>query len=90
MPRPRGITPQRRCGRLEALLGQPRALAEPKSDPGALGPDTLLTDIGKLITTRSLGLNEAVFAKASDRIVTAMRAGWTSMAMRPRASFSAG
>ncbi|XVQ16326.1 hypothetical protein ACQP1W_31340 [Spirillospora sp. CA-255316] len=51
------------------LLGRPHVLAELKSDPGPLGLDTLLTEIGKLTTVRSLGLCEAVFADVSDRIV---------------------
>ena len=49
-------------------------LAELKSDPGPLGLDTLLAEIGKLATVRALGLAEAVFADASDRIVAAWRA----------------
>jgi TnpA family transposase len=62
------------CGRLEDLLGQPNVLAELKSDPGTLGLDTLLTEIGKLTTVRALGLTEGVLADASDRIVAAWRA----------------
>ncbi|GAA4600903.1 hypothetical protein GCM10023195_01600 [Actinoallomurus liliacearum] len=50
-------------GRLEDLLGKPRLLAELKSDPGPLGLDTLLVEIGKLTTVRSLGLGEEVFAE---------------------------
>ncbi|MGH3124568.1 MAG: DUF4158 domain-containing protein, partial [Streptosporangiaceae bacterium] len=57
------------CGRLEDLLGRPNVLAGLKSDPGALGLDTLLAEIGKLTTARSLGLSEAVFAETSDRMV---------------------
>lgn len=45
-----------------------------KSDPGPLGLDTLLAEIGKLSTVRALGLDEAVFGGTSDRIVTAWRA----------------
>jgi hypothetical protein len=37
------------------LLGKPKVLAELKSDPGPLGLDTLLLEIGKLATARSLG-----------------------------------
>ena len=44
-------------------------LADLKSDPGPLGLDTLLAEIGKLSTVRALGLDESVFAGASDRIV---------------------
>ncbi|MFI0450124.1 hypothetical protein [Actinomadura sp. 6N118] len=56
------------CGRRRR---RPHVLAELKSGPGALGLDTLLTEIGKLTTVRALGLSEAVFADASDRIVAA-------------------
>jgi hypothetical protein len=49
-------------------------LAELKSDPGPLGLDTLLAEIGKLSMVRALGLTEAVFGDASDRIVAAWRA----------------
>ena len=62
------------CGRLQDLLSQPGVLADLKSDPGPLGLDTLLAEIGKLSTVRALGLDEAVFAGASDRIVAAWRA----------------
>jgi hypothetical protein len=61
-------------GRLEELLSRPNVLAELKSDPGPLGLDTLLAEIGKLSTVRALGLDEAVFGDASDRIVAAWRA----------------
>jgi len=49
-------------------------LAEQKSDPGALGLGTLLTEVGKLATGRALGLSEAVFADTSDWFVAAWRA----------------
>jgi len=62
------------CGALEDLLSRPNVLAELKSDPGPLGLDTLLTEIGKLATARSLGLTEMVFAEISDRIVASWRA----------------
>ena len=62
------------CGRLEELLSRPNVLAELKSDPGPLGLDTLLAEIGKLSTVRALGLDGAVFGGASDRIVAAWRA----------------
>jgi hypothetical protein len=62
------------CGRLEDLLSRPNVLAELTSDPGPLGLDTLLAEIGKLSTVRALGLDEAVFGGASDRIVAAWRA----------------
>jgi hypothetical protein len=62
------------CGRLEDLLSRPDVLAELRSDPGPLGLDTLLAEIGKLSTVRALGLDGAVFGDASDRIVAAWRA----------------
>ncbi len=62
------------CGRLQDLLSRPNVLADLKSDPGPLGLDTLLAEIGKLSTVRALGLDESVFAGASDRIVAAWRA----------------
>ncbi len=62
------------AARLDELVSQPGVLAELKSDPGALGLDTLLTEIGKLSKVRSLGLTEAVFADASDRVVGSWRA----------------
>ena len=62
------------CGRLEDLLSRPNVLAELKSDPGPLGLDTLLAEIGKLSMVRALGLTEAVLGDASDRIVAAWRA----------------
>ncbi len=62
------------CGRLEDLLSRPNVLAGLKSDPGPLGLDTLLAEIGKLTTVRALGLTEAAFGGASDRIVAAWRA----------------
>ena len=60
--------------RLEEVLSRPNVLAELKSDPGPLGLDTLLAEISKLSTVRALGLTEAVFADASDKIVAAWRA----------------
>jgi TnpA family transposase len=62
------------CGRLQDLLSRPNVLADLKSDPGPLGLDTLLAEIGKLSTVRALGLDESVLAGASDRIVAAWRA----------------
>ncbi len=72
------------CGRLEDLLSRPNVLAELKSDPGPLGLDTLLAEIGKLSMVRALGLTEAVFGDASDRIVAAWRA--RAAACTPRTS----
>jgi hypothetical protein len=65
-------------GHLEELLARPNVLADLKADPGPLGLDTLLAEIGKLAMVRALGLTEAVFADVSDRIVTA----WRSRAAR--------
>jgi hypothetical protein len=58
------------CGRLEELLSRPNVLAELKSDPGPLGLDTLLAEIGKLSTVRALGLDEVVgnWNSANDKI----------------------
>ncbi|MFF5211026.1 DUF4158 domain-containing protein [Streptosporangium sp. NPDC000396] len=41
------------CGRLEELLAQPGLLAQLKADPGPLGLETLLTEIGKLAMVRA-------------------------------------
>ena len=62
------------CARLQELLSRPGVVADLKSDPGPLGLDTLLSEIGKLSVVRALGLTEAVFADASDRIMAAWRA----------------
>ncbi|MGH3172842.1 MAG: DUF4158 domain-containing protein, partial [Streptosporangiaceae bacterium] len=62
------------CGQLEELLSRTHVLAELKSDPGPLGLDTLLGEIGKLATVRGLGLPGDLFAGSSDRIVAAWRA----------------
>ncbi|MEV4186877.1 Tn3 family transposase [Streptosporangium canum] len=66
------------CGQLQDLLGRQQVLAELKADPGPLGLETLLKEIGKLKTVRSLGLDETVFAEVSDLIVAA----WRARAMR--------
>ncbi|MEO3892755.1 DUF4158 domain-containing protein [Nonomuraea sp. B5E05] len=66
------------CGRLQDLLGSQQVLAELKADPGPLGLETLLKEIGKLKTVRSLGLDETVFAEVPDLIVAA----WRARAMR--------
>jgi TnpA family transposase len=62
------------CARLQALLERPGLLAQLKADPGPLGLDTLLEEIGKLATTRALGLGDEIFVGTSDRIVAAWRA----------------
>jgi hypothetical protein len=67
------------CGRLEELRSRPNVLAELKADPGPLGLDTLLAEIGKLSSVRAPGLADEVFADASDRIVASWRARPTRM-----------
>lgn len=62
------------CTRLEGLLGQEGLLAALKADPGPLGLDTLLAEVGKLTTVRAVGLPVDLFADSSDRIVAAWRA----------------
>ena len=62
------------CARLEELLGQEGQLAALKADPGPLGLDTLLAEVGKLNAVRAVGLPGDLFAEASDRIVAAWRA----------------
>jgi TnpA family transposase len=55
------------CGRLQDLLSQPGVLADLKSDPGPLGLDTLLAEIGKLAAVRALGLGErGIFTRMVD------------------------
>jgi Domain of unknown function (DUF4158) len=66
------------CTRLQSLLARPGALAELKADPGPLGLDTLLAEIAKLGTVRTLGLGDDVFTGISDRIIGA----WRARAMR--------
>lgn len=59
------------CARLEELLGQEGQLAALKTDPGPLGLDTLLAEIGKLTTVRAVVLPGDLFTGCSDRIVAA-------------------
>ncbi len=49
-------------------------LAALKRDPGAVGPDSLLTEITKLNDVRRLGLPEGLFADCSEKLVAAWRA----------------
>ncbi|MFJ2477811.1 DUF4158 domain-containing protein [Streptomyces sp. NPDC087659] len=49
-------------------------LASLKRDPGAVGLDSLLTEITKLTAVRQLGLPEALFAECSEKLVAAWRA----------------
>ncbi|GAA2268141.1 Tn3 family transposase [Streptomyces atrovirens] len=49
-------------------------LASLKRDPGAVGLDSLLTEITKLTAVRQLGLPEGLFADCSEKLVAAWRA----------------
>ncbi|MFD0297323.1 Tn3 family transposase [Streptomyces sp. NPDC127118] len=49
-------------------------LAALKRDPGAVGLDSLLTEIAKLNDVRRLGLPEGLFADCSEKLVAAWRA----------------
>ncbi|MFH9298931.1 Tn3 family transposase [Streptomyces sp. NPDC017520] len=49
-------------------------LASLKRDPGAVGLDSLLTEIAKLTAVRQLGLAEGLFADCSEKLVAAWRA----------------
>ncbi|MFD6038450.1 Tn3 family transposase [Streptomyces griseoincarnatus] len=49
-------------------------LAALKRDPGAVGLDSLLTEITKLTAVRQLGLPEGLFADCSEKLVAAWRA----------------
>ncbi|MFE4422564.1 DUF4158 domain-containing protein [Streptomyces sp. NPDC056817] len=49
-------------------------LASLKRDPGAVGLDSLLTEITKLTAVRQLGLPEGLFADCSEKLVAACRA----------------
>ncbi|QIZ39907.1 Tn3 family transposase [Saccharopolyspora sp. ASAGF58] len=62
------------CKRLAGLVDEEGLLAELKADPGALGLDTLLSEIGKLGTVNALGLPDDLFAETSSRLVGAWRA----------------
>ena len=48
-----------------------------KRDPGAVGLDSLLAEIGKLTAVRQLGLPEALFAGCSEKVL----AGWRARAI---------
>jgi hypothetical protein len=58
---------------LEELLRRSDVLADPKSDLGPLGLDTLLTELGRANHRAGAGLTGAAFAGISDRIVAAWR-----------------
>jgi hypothetical protein len=49
-------------------------LASLKRDPGAVGLDSLLTEITKLTSVRKFGLPEGLFAGCSEKLVAAWRA----------------
>jgi len=50
------------------------SLAELRTDPGQLGLDTLMTEIGRLRRIRSLGLPADLFVGVSERVVASWRA----------------
>src|SRR6266536_3666907 len=54
--------------------GGPGVLAELKEDPGQLGLETLLREVGKLRRVRSVGLPAYVFAEAPEKLTAAWRA----------------
>ncbi|AZM50573.1 hypothetical protein DMB38_04940 [Streptomyces sp. WAC 06738] len=55
-------------------VGVARLLALLKRDPGAVGSDSLLTEVNKLNDVRRLGLPEELFAACSEKLVAAWRA----------------
>jgi Domain of unknown function (DUF4158) len=61
-------------GRAGAVGGGPGVLAELKEDPGQLGLETLLREVGKLQRVRAVGLPPELFADASEKLVAAWRA----------------
>ena len=67
--------------RLETLAAEGTdkgLLAELKSDPGQVGLETLLKEVGKLSAIRAMGLPAGLFAHTPDRLVEA----WRSRAAR--------
>ena len=66
--------------RLEELVAEggeddgPGMLAELKADPGRLGLETLLGELGKLERVRAVGLPDELFADVSDKVVAAWQA----------------
>jgi Domain of unknown function (DUF4158) len=54
--------------------GGPRVLAELKEDPGQLGLETLLREVGKLRRVRAIGLPPELFADASEKLLATWRA----------------
>ena len=61
-----------------AVGGGPRVLAELKEDPGQLGLETLLREVGKLRRVRAIGLPPELFADASEKLLAA----WWARAAR--------
>lgn len=59
---------------LAAHNGNAGLLAEIKSDPGQLGLETLLNEVGKLAAIRAVGLPDGLFAQTPDKAVEAWRA----------------
>ncbi|MGW1254669.1 DUF4158 domain-containing protein [Streptomyces sp. NPDC002513] len=55
-------------------VGVARLLALLKRDPGAVGLDSLLTEVNKLNDVRRLGLPEGLLADCSEKLVAAWRA----------------
>ena len=61
--------------RLESLVGEDsKSLAALKADPGQVSLETLLVEVGKLSTVRSVGVPAGLFSDVSERIVEAWRA----------------
>jgi TnpA family transposase len=61
------------------LGGGASFLAELKADPGQLGLETMLKEIGKLERVRGVGLPPGLFADTSDKLLTAWRARAANM-----------
>ncbi|MFF2901793.1 DUF4158 domain-containing protein [Streptomyces sp. NPDC057966] len=61
-------------------------LAALKRDPGAVGLDSLLTEITKLKDVRKLGLPDGLFTDCSEKLVAAWRARAIKMYPPPRTS----
>ena len=60
--------------RAGAVGGGSGVLAELKEDPGQLGLETLLREVGKLRRVRAVGLPPELFADASEKLIAAWRA----------------
>jgi hypothetical protein len=58
----------------DRVAAGPGVLAELKADPGRLGLETMLTEIGKLGRIRDLGLPAELFADAAEKLLAAWRA----------------